>query len=464
MLGLGLVATTAVLLPAEFPEPEALAPNVAFWERVYATWDSGQAIIHDREYLDVVYEVVDLGEYRLHPRPKDPAKWRLAVRKRREIIGRRLDAIRAALESLEARRRRGTLDPEALDGLQRRIYRAIRHEPELLDGAASRLRWQYGLADRFAEGFDRFDAWKDALAGVFREEGIPEDLLALAFVESLFDPHAESHVGAHGLFQFMPATARELGLKRTRLYDQRRDPLHAARALARMLRRSYERLGNWPLALTAHNHGPNGVARAVEQVGSRDLVTLIQRYRSPTWGFASKNFYAEFLAARRVLRRRGELFGDFVPVPPFRLQTVRLPGPTRLSDLEAAGCVNRSDVVPLNPALTTLVTDRDRPLPRAYPLNLPADLDLQAFLQCAADAALTRPPRPTRAVAATTRAYRVRPGDTLSAIGRRFRVSIDTLIAINDLDPDGFIRAGQILRIPGRKAVRRGRGKAQPRR
>ncbi|RMG12271.1 MAG: lytic transglycosylase domain-containing protein, partial [Deltaproteobacteria bacterium] len=264
-----LLATGLAVLPAAFPEPEALEPNVRFWERVYAEWDSGQVVIHDREHLDVVYEVVELGAWRLYPKPTDPKLWKEAVRKRREIIGAHMDAIRAALRSLEARWKQGGLSESKLEGLERQVYAALRHKPYAIRAASTRLRWQYGLADRFHEGLERFDRWKEVVLAVFHEEGLPEDLIALAFVESLFDPHAQSPVGAHGLFQFMPATARELGLERNRLYDQRRDPELAARALARMLRRSYQRLGNWPLALTAHNHGPNGVARAIEKVGSR---------------------------------------------------------------------------------------------------------------------------------------------------------------------------------------------------
>ena len=69
-----------------------------------------------------------------------------------------------------------------------------------------------------------------------------------------------------------------------------------------MLRANYRMLGTWPLAITAYNHGPNGVRRAVQLVGSTDLVYLIDNYQRSTWGFASKNFYAEFLAALAIVR------------------------------------------------------------------------------------------------------------------------------------------------------------------
>lgn len=99
----------------------------------------------------------------------------------------------------------------------------------------------------------------------------------------------------------MPATARGLGLKVSRQRDERLDVLKATRAAARMLRQNYRMLGSWPLAITAYNHGPYGVRRAVQAVGSTDLMVLIERYEKSTWGFASKNFYAEFIAALAVV-------------------------------------------------------------------------------------------------------------------------------------------------------------------
>src|SRR5262249_6892765 len=92
--------------------------------------------------------------------------------------------------------------------------------------------------------------------------------------------------------------------------DERRDPARASIAAARYLRDLYEQFGSWPLALTAYNHGPTGVQRARELLGADDLPTIIRRYDGPGFGFASRNFYAEFLAARQVLSHSDAYFPE----------------------------------------------------------------------------------------------------------------------------------------------------------
>ena len=156
---------------------------------------------------------------------------------------------------------------------------------------------------------------------VLVEEGVPSEIAALPFVESMFNTGARSYAGAAGIWQLMPATARGLGLKVSRADDERTDVLKATRAAAKMLRKNYQILGTWPLAITAYNHGPNGMRRAVTLVGSTDLVYLIDNYEKSTWGFASKNFYAEFVAATTVLAQQDETFAALLKPPLSTAQT-----------------------------------------------------------------------------------------------------------------------------------------------
>ncbi|MFA6110894.1 MAG: transglycosylase SLT domain-containing protein, partial [Candidatus Latescibacterota bacterium] len=152
---------------------------------------------------------------------------------------------------------------------------------------------------------------------ILREHGVPDSLAVLAFIESAFNPEARSKAGAVGLWQITRPAAVRL-LRMDRHVDERRDPLKATAAAARILKQNYEALGHWPLAITAYNHGAAGIARGVREVGSQDLTALIDRYRGKAFGFAGKNFYAEFLAALEVIPRSALYFGDQAPsaVPP----------------------------------------------------------------------------------------------------------------------------------------------------
>lgn len=125
------------------------------------------------------------------------------------------------------------------------------------------------------------------LQAVFAAEGVPAELVWLAEVESTFNPAARSPAGARGLFQLMPATARELGL-RTFFPDERTDPAKSAQAAARYLRQMHDRFGDWPLALAAYNAGPGRVRRTLEQHGAETFAAIASRLPAETQMYVPK--------------------------------------------------------------------------------------------------------------------------------------------------------------------------------
>jgi len=272
-----------------FPAPDELLAAVRFWSEIFTKHDSDRVVLHDRESLDLIWQVIEL------PTDADgkvnPAKAERAVHE--------------ALADLKARLRRLATEPTPVDG-EDRILLALcggADDPSRLEGAWERVRSQRGVADRFREGLARAKPYLPQMQEILRTEGLPVEIAALPFVESTFNPVARSSVGAVGIWQLMPATAKSLGLKIAPPGDERYDVLKSTRAAAKMLKKNYQMLGTWPLAITAYNHGPNGVRRAVASVGSTDLVYLIDNYEKRTWGFASKNFYAEFLAIVGILHQ-----------------------------------------------------------------------------------------------------------------------------------------------------------------
>jgi peptidoglycan lytic transglycosylase D len=259
----------------DFPVPAGLAPAVRFWVDVFTRYGQDDAIIHDRVQPWVVYQVV-------------PSRGADA-----DVVARALEA-RLVLAAL--------VPPPGVDFA----------EPGGDGAAPRRLRVQRGMREAFAGALAAGRLYRPIVERALRRERLPLALEALPLVESSYHPGAVSRAGAVGLWQLTRVTGEQY-LKIGRGVDERRDPVRASEAAARHLRALRDELPSWPLVLTAYNHGLAGVQRARATVGSDDVGVLAARYDGPEFGFASRNYYAEFLAALHVMRHVDRYFPDLAP-------------------------------------------------------------------------------------------------------------------------------------------------------
>ncbi|MFI5317077.1 MAG: LysM peptidoglycan-binding domain-containing protein [Myxococcota bacterium] len=412
-----------------FPEPPALAPAVAFWVRVYteATTDGG--FLHDARLLDVVYE---------HIRFEGEA----SPRARERIVERHKSEWREVLEWLA---RGGEPRSERETQIVRLFSAALGRPPQSRDfrDAKDELRFQLGQRDKFRDGLVRSGAYEAEMREVFREQGMPDDLALLPHVESSFNVRAYSKYGAAGVWQFMRGTGRRF-MKVDYVVDERLDPITSTRAAARLLRENHALLGTWPLALTAYNHGAGGMARAVKRLGTDHIDEIVLRYDGRTFGFASRNFYAQFLAARKVLRSYESYFGPVHRDSPRDVDVVTLPFYADAADLQQRLGVSVSQLTELNPALRPPVFRSGKRIPRGYALRLPAgSVSGDASTWLASVPSEMRHPEQRE-----SRYYTVRRGDTVSLIASRNRTNVSALLAQNDLGPHQHIYPGQVLQVP----------------
>jgi hypothetical protein len=271
-----------------FPQPLLLAPNVAFWKQIYTAYGVGDFVLHDRDRLDVVYGVVRVKEATSQARAAALAEPDIRrMRAKYSDILTRL-AAGAAPEELGAE-----------GGVVAQAW-GCPCPPEVLRRAAENIRVQQGLREKVDEGLHRAGKLLPRILAILRQHEVPAELAALPMVESTFNPAAYSKAGAAGLWQFIRSTGKQYSLI-SRKRDDRRDPVRATEAAAHLLRSNYEALGSWPLAIVAYNHGHAGIRAASTVVGSTAIEDIVARYNGPRFGFASKNFYAEFLAALDVV-------------------------------------------------------------------------------------------------------------------------------------------------------------------
>jgi membrane-bound lytic murein transglycosylase D len=339
---------------------DGLEQRVDFWKKIYTQYGADDVVIHDRVYVNLIYDVATEATQN-----EKTANIKSALRE-----------IQANLDTPE------NLSTSATPVFQAIVAQGLPLSPALVNDLLGNIHTQLGVKERFRDGVVRSGRYVEQFRQIMTNQGVPVELALLPLVESSFQ-NVRSKAGAVGVWQFTSGTGRSY-LRITSKVDERLDPVRSSEAAAHLLRDNYAALGAWPLAITAYNHGRGGMLAAQKEHGS-DLPKIIDEYRGPVFGYASMNFYSEFLAAVEIYDNYPQYFGELA--------------------------LERSDSIPQNrPTMTAAKTPA-----KAAP-------------------------------AAPTSKYKVRSGDTLWEIAQRFGTSIATLMDKNNLNKPA-IYAGQILLV-----------------
>jgi membrane-bound lytic murein transglycosylase D len=372
-----------------FPLLPGLESAVEFWKKIFTEYSISQLVFFDPLDMSRIYDVLDVGE--------------------------------------------DSRTPEYINGERERI--AATHGVDV-----DRVRAQRGIKERTAAGLKRSGRYIAQMQQIFRDRGLPIELTYLPIVESSYDLNARSSAGALGMWQFMRTTGRQY-MRVDRSIDERRDPIESTRAAAAFLQQSYETLGNWPLAITAYNYGPGGMARAVKEMESDNLVDLIRDYRHPYWGFPPKNFYAEFLAAVEIGKNVNQYFPELTLDPPLSIREIELKTSSSLGALAKNTGLTRDQFLAWNPALTEQI----RSVPAGYRVKVPVDSNAQPVIEIAQSREITRsPPREQPQVVR----HQVKRGETLLQIAQRYGASVDRILKVNGMGKSHRLQAGTTLLIP----------------
>jgi len=416
--------------------PPGLERDVAFWRDIYAKYDKNYVVLHHPRYLDIIYDVVNLTDIENDPR--------LNEIEREHMKEKRVDAHKQRIED--------TLkvlanDPPAskLTHEQWRIKNLFANVQEKNKFKRAYtddwIRGQLGQRDKFVAGLAYSGRYMGEIEAIFESYGLPKELTRLIFVESMFNTHAISSAGASGIWQFMPHTGR-LFLSISSIADQRNDPIEATHAAAKLLSQNYQELGTWPLAINAYNAGRGRLKQAVAQLGTRDIETIIRKFNNRYYGFASRNFYLEFLAAYEVAEHAERYFGRINYEDPISYDIVRSNYHLSLPDVARLVGISMEELRELNPGFSGRVMSGEQLVPRRTKIRVPerrGDL----FLASAARAPRSR-----------TGALRhvVGRGETLSSIAAIYGVSPGDIMRENK-HVGRRVRHGQKLLIPAGNGI-----------
>ena len=406
-----LLAASGVHADETFPQPAELQKDVDFWIDIFTGYTTDQGVMHDARDLGIVYEVIDF-----------PAG--LDRRQRQKRVVQHRKNIQAILSQLATGKRDNLSSDEA---------RVLALWPEgvtneTLVNASRNIRHQQGLSDRFKEGLIRAGRWRAHIEKEFTALGVPVELAALPHVESSYNPDARSHVGASGLWQFTRSTGRRF-MRVDHVVDERNDPFAATRGAAKLLAYNHSIAGNW---------------RAQRRFGDTAYADIFRKYRGRTFGFASRNFYVAFLAAKHVDQNVEQYFPGLVVDEPVDYVKIALPDYIPVKDLTSALGVTQRQFAKYNPALQSTVWQGSKHLPRGFEVRMPrSQINGDAADLVAAIGAGT-----WRSEQLPDLFHTIRRGETLSQIAEYYKTRVSTLVALNNLRSSHRIRAGQRLRLP----------------
>ncbi|HOS99810.1 MAG TPA: transglycosylase SLT domain-containing protein [Acidobacteriota bacterium] len=448
-IGVSILAALYLLfLPPVIPAASAsalfsengLSDQVDFWEQVFTRWGQNQVLIHDRQDLRLVYEIMQLdGDY-LH----DPA----AAKAQQQAVRSRLEHWEGLLRHAAGRIESGAPPDPATARVLSVVGGRLGRPPAAaeLRELAGRLRSQRGIREEFAAGWRRAGRYYPHMQTIFRANGIPEEILAIPFFESSFREDSRSRKGATGVWQFIRSTGRTF-LRVNRHLDERLDPLLATYGAVKFLRDAHGKLGSWPLAVMAYNHGTNGIFQARQRLGS-DPLTIIRYYSSNQFGFASRNYYSEFLASLRILRQPERYFPNLVQASPWEFREIHLSRSATFAQLQKQYRVPAGVMLDFNPAVIRSRATAKLSFPAGFRLKLPpveipgttVSDDAAPIVATAAPAA----PAPATPAGPGPKVHRVQAGETLYRIAMNHKVTVAQLRQWNKL-PGNTIRVGQRL-------------------
>ncbi len=331
--------------------------------------------------------------------------------------------------------------PTANNSATKDRYELTRHYVPVVinDEVMTYIKYFQGPGKRFfSKWLERSAHYLPMIKSILAENGLPEDLVYLALIESGFSPHARSRANAVGIWQFMVWTGRHSGLRTDWWIDERKDPELATWAASRHLSRLYNRFGSWYLAAASYNAGEGRVSRAMKKSGSDDF-WVITRKNKKTLKRETRDYVPKYLAAM-LIAKDPEKYGlkklDYDK--PIAYDKVVVSRPTDIRIIAQAAETSVKEIKRLNPALLRWFTPPDY---KDFEIKIPAGRT-ESFEKKLARIAPTDMIRFHR--------HKIRKGESLYVIGRKYGTPIRPIMYLNNLKKASLIRAGSTLVVPVR--------------
>ncbi len=284
-------------ISAEFHIPKSMRGMTRFWFNIYTKYTTRHVAIIDSVHPEIEYEVIDFRE--LAKKARNEIAYEITKKK---IIKSTLAKYRVAFTKLGKMKKQRIESGKNLGEFEGKIlkaHRSVGHKHSYSE-YAKHLRTQTGQRDNVIKGLIAAETLLPQMELIFNQMKVPPELTRLSLVESSFEIRAYSRAGATGIWQFMPASARKLlKMDVANKIDERLSPLKSTVAAARLLKSNHQILRSWSLAVTAYNHGFGKLKKigSSKKKKSQEIESAFSNCDEKSGlGWASRNYYAEFLA------------------------------------------------------------------------------------------------------------------------------------------------------------------------
>jgi membrane-bound lytic murein transglycosylase D len=292
----------------------------------------------------------------------------------------------------------------------------------------------------------RSTRYEKLMKKVLRDNGLPDDLFYIALIESGFTSNATSKAAAVGYWQFIRGTGKRYGLEINRMVDERRDPVLATQAAADYFKGLYSLFGSWYLAMASYNTGENRVKREVMKNSTRDFWELVRKKRLAS---ETMNYVPKFIAAKLIAKNPDKYGFDGIDyMPPIEFETITVKESINLRAMAEKLNIPYEDIKAFNPKFKGEIAPAKN---ASLDLRVPVGMT-EAGLQAAASSVAEKVEFVADAGDVST--YRVRSGDNLSSISKKFRTNIAYLRELNDMPRKSTLRIGQRLLVPDRTPLK----------
>ncbi len=355
------------LISDTFTVPDKLKPRVLFWANIYSNYPSSTAIIHDRNDPSIVYDVVSVSNL-LNDKHFSGTNKQTNFN---QLISDRKNMIKRILKDISDSKNPKNYFAKTNDEkrIKKIVTKNFKKVSDIQD-ALNNVRVQLGQKDSIVDGLKNSFKYLPIIEDIFKENGLPWELTRIPFVESSFNIHANSKVGAKGIWQIMGDTGKNF-METRPVYDERVSPFKASAVAAKLLKENYDNLKSWPLAITAYNHGPAGLRKASKQLRTKDIVTIISKYKGKTFGFASQNFYSEFLAALYVTVYYEKVFGHIDKGHPLSFYYVNIERDIGINELAEVSGLTIAELVSYNPEFSKKIQQGQVSIKKGKDIKLP---------------------------------------------------------------------------------------------